>query len=96
MSGMALVFVGLPCLTACIAGWLLKDWRLAAAAAAGAAGLLFLLDRLWLPGLSGIAVGALALVPLLLLRPAADVWTRLLTTLAAAFVVHYALLLTMP
>ena len=96
MSGMVFVFVGLPCLGAGLAGWLLRDWRLAAAAAAGSAGLLFLLSRLWLPGLSGIAVGALALVALLLYRPDADIWTRLLSAVAAAFVVHFTLLLTLP
>ena len=95
MSGFAFVFVGLPCLAAALAGALLRDWRLAAAAAAGATGLLFLVVGPITPWLSGLAVGALALVALLLLRPGAEIWTRLLTAVAAAFTVHYALLLTL-
>lgn len=94
MTGLYFPFLFVPSLAATAAGWLLTDWRLAAAAAAGALGVLFLSlggsGVFLLPVASGIAVGALTLVVLLLLRPDATLWSRMTWALCAAFAVHFA------
>ncbi len=95
ISNLGFVFVVLPCIGAVIAGALLYDWRLAAAAACGALGLLLsaplLPDvvRLLSSLMSGVAVGALALAVWLLWRPATVLWTRMSVAMLAAFVVHF-------
>lgn len=95
-SNTSFVFVILPCITAVIAGLLLFDWRLAAATACGAIGLLFIAPlmpnavRLFGSSIiSGVAVGSLALVVVLLIRPTTAIWTRMTIAMLAAFSVHY-------
>lgn len=99
ISDFGFVFVIIPCIAAVIAGAVLYDWRLAAAAACGAFALLFvaplLPDAARLFGtsfISGVAVGALALVAHLLWRPTVGIWSRMTSAMMAAFAVHFALL----
>jgi len=101
MSDLVFVFVLLPCVGAVVAGAVLWDWRLAAAAFFGALGLLFISpafpEALRVMGgsvVSGVAVGSLALAILLYLRQPVSVWTRMSTSMIAAFVLHYAHLFT--
>ncbi len=95
MSAILVSFVLLPCIGAILAGYLLFDWRLAAAAACGAAGLTFLgpllptAVRLYAqPAFTGVFVGAVTLVLLLRRRPAISVWSRMTWALGVAFVLH--------
>ncbi|MEO0701058.1 MAG: hypothetical protein AAFY80_02860 [Pseudomonadota bacterium] len=89
MGPLALPYVILPGAGAVATGWAVADWRLAGAVASGALGLLFVLPGLGVPLLSfvipviaGVAVAGLTLLPLLVMRPAADVWTRMTVSLA--------------
>ena len=95
-SSVSFVFVVLPCISAVIAGMLLFDWRLAAATACGAIGLLFIApkmpDAVRVFGssiMSGVAVGSLALVVVLLIRPTTAKWSRMTIAMLATFGVHY-------
>ncbi|AGI66394.1 hypothetical protein OAN307_c06670 [Octadecabacter antarcticus 307] len=95
-SNTSFVFVILPCIAAVTAGLFLFDWRLAAATACGAIGLLFIAPlmpnavRLFGSSIiSGVAVGSLALVVVLLIRPTTAIWTRMTIAMLAAFSVHY-------
>lgn len=97
ISNMAFVFVVLPCIGAAIAGAVLFDWRLAAAALCGALGLLFvaplLPEVLRVTGgslVSGIAVGAATTLVVLFWRPVASFWSRMTIAMMAAFTVHFA------
>ncbi len=99
IEGLTLPFVLIPSIGGTIAGWLLTDWRLAGAAASGGFALLFVagllpevIRVLSLPLISGVAVGALALAPVLFLRPDAGVWSRMTVGLLAAFIAHYGFL----
>jgi len=102
MSDLVFVFVILPCIGAVIAGAALWDWRLAAAAFFGALGLLFAApifpEPLRIMGgstVSGVAVGALAVAVLLMLRQPVSIWTRMSIAMMTAFAVHYAHLFTL-
>ena len=95
-SSVSFVFVILPCIAAIITGLLVFDWRLAAAMACGAAGLLFIApimpDAARLFGssiISGVLVGSLAMVLVLLIRPTTAMWSRMTITMLATFSVHY-------
>ncbi|MDE0968071.1 MAG: hypothetical protein OSA51_01555 [Octadecabacter sp.] len=95
-SSVSFVFVILPCIAAVITSLLLSDWRLAAAMACGATGLLIITpmmpDAVRLFGLSiisGVLVGSLALVVVLLIRSTTAMWTRMTIAMLATFSVHY-------
>lgn len=99
ISDFSFVFVIIPCIGAILAGAVLFDWRLAAATACGAFGLLFVAPLLpemarvfGTSFVSGVAVGALALVAHLLWRPTVGIWSRMTSAMMAAFAVHFALL----
>jgi len=92
MGSLALPFIYLPCAGGCLVGYALRDWRLAGAVASGGFALLILLTGdavpllvFVLPVLGGVAVGALVLTPLLFVRPACSVWTRMSVALVASF-----------
>jgi hypothetical protein len=98
MGGLTFPFVVLPSIGAVISAYVLRDWRLAGAVAAGGSGLLLLLIAsssrlavLFLPMIGGASLGALAVLPLLYLRPQSSVWTRMtlaLVVTAAAGIAH--------
>ncbi len=97
MWNIAIPFVLLPCLGAVIAGWGLADWRLAGIAVCAALAVLALsaflpagLRLFGLPLVSGVLVGAISLIPLLILRPDASVWGRMTLAMLVAFAVHMA------
>ena len=92
MGGLTFAFIILPCIGATVAGWRLHDWRLAGASAAGTLALIVLLYLLRLPFavfalpvLVGLTLGALAVIPLLLYRPSASVWSRMMVAPGATF-----------
>lgn len=102
MSGLTVAFVLVPCIAASLIAIILIDWRLAAAAAAGAVGFMFLAPNL--PELlriygssvmAGVALAALALVALLLWRPTASTWSRMIVALLATFFVTYGHLISL-
>jgi len=91
-------FIVLPCIGAVAIAAALRDWRLAAAAAFGLLGVLFISStipeavRLFIiPIVFGAMIGAAITTLRLVLRPSADVWSRmiwaLLVTTAAGFIV---------
>lgn len=97
MGTLTTPFVLLPSIGSVLAGYLLRDWRLAGAAAAGLAGLSVIATMsphpyavLVLPLLVGAAIGSLALIPLLLFRPTSSVWTRMTLALAVTFTASFA------
>ncbi|MBT8411453.1 MAG: hypothetical protein KJP02_06625 [Octadecabacter sp.] len=101
ISNTAFVFVVLPCIGAVLAGALLFDWRLAAAALCGALAVMFALPALSataatlaLPVLVGVALGALVVLISLLRRPSLDVWSRMIRALLVAFAASFLNLLT--
>lgn len=102
MGPLALPYVLLPGASAVGTAWAISDWRLAGAAAAGALGLLFALPGRFPPGvfvipaIAGIAVAGLVLLPLLLFRPRADVWTRMSVALVTTFALGLWLLVSNP
>lgn len=90
-----LPFLILPTIGGVIGGWLAFDWRIAAAALAGALGILFLplsgVGFLSLVALStGIAVGAATGLFLIWRYGDPSVWTRMTWGLTAAFALHTA------
>lgn len=100
MSGLTVAYVLIPCIGAVLLGAVIRDWRLAAAAACGALGLLVLRDALpetlrvfGPPVLVGVALGAIALVPYLVKRPTADVWGRMIAALIPTFLLSFLFLL---
>lgn len=101
ISSTAFVFVILPCFGAVLAGAVLFDWRLAAAALCGALGLMFALPALFaplatlaLPLVVGVALGALVVLLSLLRRPTLDLWSRMIRALLTAFAASFLNLLT--
>lgn len=91
MESATFTFIALPALGGLIVGYLLTDWRLAGAAAAGGFGLLLILPgsgpglvTFALPLLLGGAAGALVLLPYLRLWPDATVWGRMTVAIVAA------------
>lgn len=101
ISSIAFVFVILPCAGAVLAGALLFDWRLAAAALCGALAMIFALPVLAatvgtiaLPFVAGVALGALAVLVSLWRRPSLDVWSRMIRALLTAFVASFFNLIT--
>lgn len=91
MESATFTFIALPALGALIVGYLLTDWRLAGAAAAGGFGLLLILPgnqlslvTFALPMLLGAAAGALILLPFLRFWPDATVWGRMTVAIVAA------------
>lgn len=101
ISSAGFVFVILPCIGAVIAGAILFDWRLAAAALCGALGVVFALPVLapvaatfTLPVMAGVALGALATLVALWRRPSLDVWGRMICALLVAFIASFFNLLT--
>jgi len=101
VGGLTLAFVIVPSIGACLATWVLRDWRLAGAVASGGAGLLVLgantplpFMGLMLPLLAGAVVGALVAAVMLVARPTGSLWTRLSVSLSTAFVLFYAYMAT--
>ena len=97
MDGATFVFIVMPALGGLVGGYLLKDWRLAGAVAAGGFGLLLILPgaasafvTFLLPGLLGVAAGALVLLPYMLWRPDATVWGRMTVSMVAALAASFA------
>ena len=97
MDGATFAFIALPAFGALIAGYLLTDWRLAGAVAAGGFGLLLVLPgsapnfaTFALPVLLGAAAGALVLLPYLRFVPDGTVWGRMTIAIVAALVASVA------
>ena len=97
MQSATFAFIALPALGGLIAGYLLTDWRLAGAVAAGGFGLLLILpgaapsfSTFALPTLLGAAVGGLVLLPYLNIVPDASVWGRMGVAIIAALVASFA------
>ena len=101
MDGITFAFIAMPCIGACIAGWALRDWRLAGAMASGGFALLLVLPgsgplmAYALPFIAGAAVGSLALLPYMKWRSDATVWGRMAVALIATLVAAYANLISM-
>ena len=102
ISSAAFVFVLLPCIAASLVAMILIDWRLAAAVACGALGLLFLAPALpeavrvfGGPVMTGVALGALAVVALLVWRPVASMWSRMMVALMVTFALTFGNLITL-
>lgn len=99
MTGPWMLLVGLPTLAAGLVAWVITDWRLSSAVAAGTAAPLFVLPgtglgTFILPLLSGAAVGAFALAVRLALGTDVTLWSRLFTATIAALVAHILFLVT--
>lgn len=101
ISGVAFAFVLLPCIGACVLGALVSDWRLVAAAACGAFGLVAIspymsepVRLISLPGLMGVVLGASVLGPRLYFRPTSDIWSRMLWAVVPTFVITFLFLIT--
>ena len=97
MDGATFVFIVMPALGGMLAGYILKDWRLSGAVAAGGFGLLLILPggssalvTFLLPALLGMATGALLLLPYLRWRPDATVWGRMTVSMVAALAASFA------
>ena len=97
MDGATFAFITLPALGGWLTGFLLTDWRLAGAAAAGGFGLLLILPgtspsvvTLFLPLLLGAAAAALVLLPYLKWRPDASVWGRMGVAIVGALAASFA------
>lgn len=95
-------FVAVPCLAAIVVSYLITDWRLAGAVAAGAAGLLILpglvpalpLTVFLLPLLFGAAVGAVTSGILLYVQNDSNLWTRMTWATGITFLAGFGLLFT--
>lgn len=80
----------LPAVGGCLAGFALRVWSLAAAAAAGLWGVFILIPQLGtaglfiLPLIFGAAIGATTLAAWLWLRPDTSVWLRMTVAMVAA------------
>ncbi|MEX5727424.1 hypothetical protein Ga0609869_000777 [Rhodovulum iodosum] len=92
----SLPFVVLPCVAACAVGWAVRHWLLAAATAAGAVGLLYIvagqgpaLVRYGVPLVTGAGLAGLALLPVLALKPLAGPVFRIVPCAAIAFAAHF-------
>jgi len=96
MNWFAVSFLVLSCLSAAAVGWAVRRWLHAAATLAGAIGLLYLATamrlsptaKLLVPLVTGAAVAAVALIPLLVIRPAALARGRMALSTIAAFAAH--------
>jgi len=95
MESATFAFIAMPAFGALVVGYLLTDWRLAGAVAAGGFGLLLILPgnapstvTFALPALLGASAGALVLLPYLRFFPDSTVWGRMgiaiVTALAAS------------
>jgi len=100
MNGIGLAFVILPCLGATIMAALLWDWRLVAAAAFGALGILALgpympeaIRVISLPIVMGVIIGSIFLVPRLATRPTSDIWSRMLWAIVPTFLITFLFLI---
>lgn len=100
ISGIGFAFVIMPCIGACILAVLVRDWRLGAAAAFGALGVLALAEFLSepvrliaLPLIMGIVIGATFLIPRLAMRSDVDIWERLLWAMVPTFIITFLFLL---
>lgn len=100
ISSISFAFVLLPCIGACVMAALLWDWRLVAAAAFGALGVLALGSALpeavrviSLPIMMGVLIGAAVLVPRLATRPSIDVWSRMLWAVVPTFLITFLFLI---
>ncbi len=97
MESATFAFIAMPAFGALVVGYLLTDWRLAGAVAAGGFGLLLILPgaapsitTFALPVLLGAAVGALVLLPYLRFWPDGTVWGRMGLAIAAALMASFA------
>ncbi len=95
MQAFWLPFLILPSIGGTLAGCIAIDWRLAAALITGSLALLFLpagiggaMTTVARPVASGIAIGAVAVLPTLFRDSPPAVWTRMSIGLGAAFLVH--------
>ena len=100
ISSIGFAFVILPCLGATVMAALLHDWRLVAAAAFGALGLLALssymsdpVRLITLPIIMGVVIGATFLVPRLAMRPTSDIWSRMLWAIVPTFIITFLFLI---
>ena len=91
MESATFAFIAMPAFGALIVGYLLTDWRLAGAVAAGCFGLLLILPgaepsiaTFVLPVLLGAAAGALVLLPFLRFLPDTTIWGRMTVAIIAA------------
>ncbi len=94
MNGLYLPFVILPCAGAILATWMLRDWRLSAAATCGSLGVVILAASVptpflgvLLPVLSGVFVGSAVTTGMLLWAPTGSVWGRMTIALLVTFVI---------
>jgi hypothetical protein len=78
----------------------LRDWRLVAAAAFGALGILALGEFLpepvrviSLPIIMGVVIGAVFLAPRLAIRPTSDIWSRMLWAIVPTFAITFIFLI---
>ncbi|MDC1381575.1 hypothetical protein N8315_09195 [Octadecabacter sp.] len=101
ISSLGFTFVVIPCIGATAMAALLWDWRLVAAAAFGALGVIALGPMLpeaarliTLPALMGVVIGASALAPRLWMRPTSDIWSRMLWALVPTFALTFLFLIT--
>lgn len=100
ISGVAFTFVILPCIAAVCVAALVRDWRLAAAVAAGALALAFGAPLLGgvglmlLPLAIGAALGALVTAISLYRARDVDLWARMLRALLVTFIATFLNLIT--
>jgi hypothetical protein len=100
ISGLGVTFVVLPCLGATIMAALLWDWRLVAATAFGALGVIALggalpeaVRLISLPIVMGVIIGAVFLAPRLAIRPTSDIWSRMLWAIVPTFAITFLFLI---
>ena len=100
ISGLGVSFVLIPCIGASVMAALLWDWRLVAAAAFGALGVIALgpymsdpVRLITLPILMGVVLGATILGPRLFMRPSSDIWSRMLWAIVPTFLITFLFLL---
>lgn len=100
ISSFGFTFVILPCIGATLMAALLPDWRLVAAAAFGALGVVALgaslpaaLRLISLPIMMGIVIGATILGPRLWFRPSSDIWSRMLWAIVPTFLITFLFLI---
>lgn len=101
ISGLGMTFVLLPCAGATAMAALLWDWRLVAAAAFGALGIIVVgaalpepVRLISLPVLMGVVIGATMLGPRLWFRPTSDIWSRMLWAIVPTFAVTFLFLIS--
>lgn len=102
MSGLTIAFVLIPCIAAVITGAVIYDWRLAAAAFCGALAFLFLAPSLpeairvfGSSAVSGIALGSMTLIVLLLWRPTVATWSRMTAAMLVTFAITFGHLISL-